>query len=300
MRNSGTQKHSSEVTFDTHDRFRTNNPHCFEKEIFDGIHCESANVKPSSKTSNKTQLFIGGMSNSTNLTALQDHLKAISNSKSAVYISVVLRLKRKTFSGYGIIKNIEHDSAEILLREAHFKFEGCWFGIKPFLKKKSDISSLRHNRAEKKIYLRGITESILESDLEKYFSRFGRVHHVQIGKHQITNVYKGFGFIEFNSITAIDAVLNQSTHRLKGAELICEKSKVHKHIVVPQDCNQRSKSPVMYIEKSEDCWDHSEHKSKPNIETMHRLINFNEYSEKINENHILSNIKFRVRLKYDL
>jgi hypothetical protein len=97
---------------------------------------ESLNSSPCGKT----QLFIGGMSNSTDLIELQHHLKAMAKCPhSGLYISVVKRLKRKTFSGYGIIKNIDSQDAEFLLGVGHFKFEGCWFGIKPFLKNKSVI-----------------------------------------------------------------------------------------------------------------------------------------------------------------
>lgn len=175
-----------------------------------------------------TQLFIGGMSNSTDLAALQEHLKALTSPHSGLYISIVQRLKRKTFSGYGIVKNISQDDADLLLRLANFKFGGCWYGLKPFLKRKSEINSLRNQRTAKKIYVRGIIDTITETELEHYFSQFGNVLHIQIGKHQDSGYSKGFGFVEFESMGAAMAVLSKGRHYLQGCELLCEKSKVHK------------------------------------------------------------------------
>lgn len=175
-----------------------------------------------------TQLFIGGMSNNSDLIALQDYLRAICSSSPGLYISIVKRLKRKTFSGYGIIKNITSEDAELMLRISNFKFDGCWYGIKPFLKKKSEINSLRLQRTSKKIYIRGISDFLTETELEHYFSRYGEVLHIQIGKHQGSGISKGFGFIEFESAQASQTVIKIGRHNLSGVEVTCEQSKNHK------------------------------------------------------------------------
>lgn len=163
-----------------------------------------------------------------NLADLQDFLKGLTNfTDSQLYISIVKRLKRKTFSGYGIVKNVDATEAEALLHVAHFKFNGIWLAIKPFLKNKSTINMLRHDRTEKKIYLRGMSEKLDEGDLENYFMKFGEVLHVQIGKHQYTNIYKGFGFIEYSWPESVKAVLKQKIHTIRGVQIECERSKVN-------------------------------------------------------------------------
>lgn len=261
-------------------------------------------VNSNAHTPSKTQLFIGGMSSNTDLTALQAHINQIVKSHTfTLYISVVKRLKRKTFSGYGIIKNIDSSHARILIELGHFKFDGCWFGIKPFLKNKSVINFLRNDRAEKKVYLRGISEVVNEADLEGYFMQFGDVLHVQIGKHQFTSIYKGFGFIEFSSIEAVKRVIEQRHHSVKGVDINCERSKLNNHALrkSAQDgsSNERSlelagQSQAM---ESQQCNQVNDRRRQLTyISSSDHFRPFTHAVDKVASNHIAENLVFRIPL----
>lgn len=236
-----------------------------------------------------TQLFIGGMSSNTDLLALQNYLKAITTPHSGLYISIVKRLKRKTFSGYGTIKNISQEDANKLLSIGNFKFGGCWYGVKPFLKKKSAINSLRNERTAKKIYIKGITSNISEADLENYFSRFGEVLHVQIGKHQESGYYKGFGFVEFDAMEAVNTVTSIVRHFLKDAELRCEQSKLNKvNSKVADDCTKLNSKGNKEISDTR-----SQVKLRNYIPHL-ALIEISRMSTLVARNHAEENLLFRV------
>lgn len=243
-----------------------------------------------------TQLFLGGMASTTNLTALQSYLRAISSPDSGLYISIVRRLKRKTFSGYGTIKNISLEDAERLLYLGNFKFEGCWYGVKPFLKKKSAINSLRSERNNKKIYIKGIQEWLNEVDLERYFSRFGEVLHVQIGKHQDSGHYKGFGFVEFQDSKAADLAAANPNHLVNGSELRCEKSKLHK----PARLNSEKggfaldRAPFVHREKEKRDFIRSYELTKDRPSGHLALVQISRMSPEISKNHGDENLLFRV------
>lgn len=186
------------------------------------------------------QLFIGGMSSHTDLRRLQEHLKFIIRSKTDIRVSLVRRLRRNTFSGYGIIKNLTEADSKSLLAIGNFKLDGCWFGLKPFFKKKSDILSVRYERDLKKIYISGLTSALTESDLERYFSQFGHVNHIQISKFQNSHYYKGFGFLEFLNQESIPLVLQNSIHKIKGINVSVEKSKFFKGSVHSPKSNPKT------------------------------------------------------------
>lgn len=248
----------------------------------------------------KESLFIGGMSCSTNLSELQQHLRLLSGVDTGLFISMVNRMKRRTFSGYGIIKDIEPEVAQILLQIRNFKFQGCWFGLKPFLKKKSEISKIRTQRAHRKVYLNHITEAIGETDLESYFCKYGNVLHVQISKHLGTDRYKGFGFVEFDTVESAQQVLAVRKHGIKGIIVICQRTN-NSEKGADSFTRRNTSSSHMLAE----CLVRTSKLSsvckpiKPArkaTSTTQKLSDLQNMASRIDGNHILANIVFRVRL----
>ena len=249
----------------------------------------------------KSQLFIGGLASTTDLKELQCHLKSIIEMPSSeMFISLVKRLKRRTFSGYGIVKNLMPDEAKCLLAIGNLKFKGIWISIKPFLKNKSVISVMRNDRTEKKIYLKGITEALRESDLEKYFGQFGSIVHVQIGKYQYTNIYKGFGFIEFTSRDAIEAVLQKNQHVVYGVTISCEKSKTN-NSSQQRPAQDQSRDPNTYDQSRSRIFDSDESKKhnyrERYIECGTVADHFKPFTHAVDRvawNHTKNNLVFRI------
>lgn len=249
--------------------------------------------------SRKENLFIGGMSCSTNLSELQQYLRSMTGTSSGLFISMVSRIKRKSFSGYGIIKNVDPQTAEYLLQIKNFKFQGCWYGIKPFLKKKSEISKARLERAIKKVYLNGLREDIKEHDLETYFSKYGQVLHVQISKHLGTLRYKGFGFVEFGTSESAKLALDIHRHAIKGHTILCQETNNPKKGGDPFT----KKSTISSKEESDKRIETTFVGSQPrlvesaqNIYFGKQLPNLLKMCLQVAQNHNSDNIAFRVRL----
>lgn len=248
--------------------------------------------------SKRVSLFIGGMTSCTDLSALQRHLRLLAGTNSGLFVSMVSRIKRKTFSGYGIIKNVDASAADVLLQIKNFKFQDCWYGIKPFLKKKSDISKLKSERAHKKVFLSGITPDLVEDDLEVYFRKYGEVLHVQISKQPGSNEYKGFGFVEFDSSHSAQSILTLQSLSIKGVTVFCHHASFSSK---PKEPGVRSTSSSQGQTNSLFPKDIMEYNlTKPGLKAVlsanSPLPNLTLMSPRIAENHTFANVAFRIRL----
>lgn len=250
------------------------------------------------KGNKKESLFLGGMTCATNLSELQQFLRNLTGSNSGLFVSMVNRIKRKSFSGYAIIKNVDPVTAQRLLQIKNFKFQGCWYGIKPFLKKKSDISKLRTERTEKKVYLNGLVESLTENDLEGHFRKYGQVLHVQISKHLGTNRYKGYGFVEFDTTTSAQTALGVHHHTIKGTTVVCQQTNGSKK----QPSTNKTTSSSNGV--TDNLGQTAKSGSQPKLDCPIGKVNSTSHLSdllmmcpKIAQNHYQANVAFRVNTK---
>jgi RNA recognition motif-containing protein len=164
---------------------------------------------------------------------------------------------------------------------------------------------LRSDRTEKKIYLRGITEELIEGDLERFFRQFGAVLHVQIGKYQFTNHYKGFGFIEFANKEAVEKVLAKKRYLVKGVEISCERSKLNNpssrsfQVTQEQASKERSSDLLSNSQarNSQDCkkQNYRQHQNHLKFDMIaDHFKPFTHSVDKVASNHTESNLMFRI------
>lgn len=76
-----------------------------------------------------------------------------------------------------------------------------------------------------KIFVGGLRSTILESDLQDYFSQYGRVRKIDVMVDRNTNTMRGFAFVEFDDYDPVDKVVLQGNHAIKGQDVTVRKAK---------------------------------------------------------------------------
>jgi len=88
---------------------------------------------------------------------------------------------------------------------------------------------------ECKIFVGGLAWEFKNEDLTEYFSTFGTVKDVTIKTDFATGNPRGFGFVVFDAKDAVDRVVAQKAHAIKGKKIdpkkITEKEKIRKIFV---------------------------------------------------------------------
>jgi len=69
---------------------------------------------------------------------------------------------------------------------------------------------------DRKIFIGGLSYNTVEGDLKEYFSRFGEVDNVNLKKDPVTLRSRGFAFVLFSSVEAVDKVIDAGQHTIKG------------------------------------------------------------------------------------
>jgi len=75
----------------------------------------------------------------------------------------------------------------------------------------------------KKIFVGGLRD-LEEKDLGKYFTRFGIITRVDVLIDQGTGKSRGFGFVEFDDYDAVDKIVLQDEHNVKGIRIEVKKA----------------------------------------------------------------------------
>jgi len=69
---------------------------------------------------------------------------------------------------------------------------------------------------DRKIFIGGLSYNTVESDLKEYFTEFGEVENVNLKKDPMTLRSRGFAFVLFSSVEAVDKVIDAGQHTIKG------------------------------------------------------------------------------------
>ena len=74
-----------------------------------------------------------------------------------------------------------------------------------------------------KIFVGGLKD-LEEKDLEKYFTQFGTIARVDVLIDNGTGKRRGFGFVEFDDYDAVDKIVLQDEHNVKGIKVDVRKA----------------------------------------------------------------------------
>jgi RNA recognition motif-containing protein len=75
------------------------------------------------------------------------------------------------------------------------------------------------SNTNQKIFVGGIPHNISQSELSRYFSKFGEVVRVDLPRNAKNGKLRGFSFVHFSSIASVDNVFSCKVHKLKGKKM---------------------------------------------------------------------------------
>ena len=71
----------------------------------------------------------------------------------------------------------------------------------------------------RKIFIGGLDQETTDESLRDYFSRWGECVDVVVMRHSDTGKPRGFGFVTYQTVESVDAVLNVKSHVLHGKKI---------------------------------------------------------------------------------
>ncbi|ESO11337.1 hypothetical protein HELRODRAFT_91486 [Helobdella robusta] len=77
-------------------------------------------------------------------------------------------------------------------------------------------SASKHDDDERKIFVGGLHWETTVNDLRDYFSKFGKVVDSTLKTDPATGRSRGFGFVLFENVEAVDKVCDEKSHVLQG------------------------------------------------------------------------------------
>ena len=72
---------------------------------------------------------------------------------------------------------------------------------------------------QRKIFVGGLNLETTDESLKNYFSRWGDCVDVVVMRHSDTGKPRGFGFVTYENVESVDAVLNVQSHSLDGKKI---------------------------------------------------------------------------------
>jgi len=90
--------------------------------------------------------------------------------------------------------------------------------------KKKNLSQIKKDELDRKIFVAGIKKSTLETSLEEYFGQYGQIENILINRDIKSGKVKGCGFILFKEKSVAQQLINlQKKHLVQGALLSIKK-----------------------------------------------------------------------------
>uniref|UniRef100_A0A0D9V644 RRM domain-containing protein n=1 Tax=Leersia perrieri TaxID=77586 RepID=A0A0D9V644_9ORYZ len=118
--------------------------------------------------------------------------------------------------GFAFVQFVCPDDADAALAACHV-FRGTTIDVKVAEPKPSAEGPQRRLSGDhKKIFIGGLPPSLREETLKEYFEKFGQVYRATVVTDVFTNVSRGFGFVEYESVDSATKVLKMGRHFLGG------------------------------------------------------------------------------------
>ena len=83
----------------------------------------------------------------------------------------------------------------------------------------------RYDSEDRKVFVGGLAQEATQDDLESYFGKYGGLERVQLKMDSQTGRSRGFAFIVFQDVAAMEAALAEE-HEIKGKRTTVKKADV--------------------------------------------------------------------------
>jgi len=167
------------------------------------------------------KVFIGGISWETTEQGLKDHFKAFGD----VVDAMVMKDRSTGRSrGFGFVIFSDSAVAERVVQLKH-TIDGRTVEAKKAVPKEDQQSLTRTSSGDsgpalqtktKKVFVGGLASTVTEKEFREYFEQFGTIVDVVVIYDPNTQRPRGFGFITYDSEDAVDNVMQNTFHELKG------------------------------------------------------------------------------------
>ncbi|ONK64843.1 uncharacterized protein A4U43_C07F30560 [Asparagus officinalis] len=206
-----------------------------------------------------TKLFVGEIDGSFKEEEIKDYFTKFGEVKEVV---VVKDRVTGNVRGFGFVEFLDPDSVEKALKEKEHAIGERRVDVKRArprgeqrrnyqspryqysLHSEHENSGLNNNAANsyytnenpaklKKIFVGGLSSNITDDEFKTYFEKFGKIVDAVIMYDSSTQRPRGFGFITFDSVEAVDTVLQKKFHMLNNKN-------VEVKLAVPKGSNNQT------------------------------------------------------------
>ena len=184
------------------------------------------------------RVFVGGLSVNCEDKELREYLQRFGK----VLDCEIIRDKHGRSKGYCFATYADRSGLLQSLGKDHV-LQGKVFEVREQLDSDKN-SELLNEIAKRKLFISNLRSSIDESDLEKFFVKFGAIEEVLISRDPATQQSKGFGFVQFRDGNSVqDALIGQEKRTLK----------IKNHEVTIKECIPKSQmSRMKKLQKQEE------------------------------------------------
>lgn len=170
--------------------------------------------------SDEGKLFVGGIGWDTTEEKLKEHFEKYGQVKEAVIMRDKLTRRPR---GFGFVVFDDPSNVDSVIHDRH-SIDGRTVEAKRALSREEQRTSQTPGRSiggagtykTKKIFVGGLPTALTEEEFREYFGTYGNVTDVVIMYDPNTKRPRGFGFITFDSETAVNKVLHKNFHDLNN------------------------------------------------------------------------------------
>eukprot|EP00003_Mantamonas_plastica_P022439 TRINITY_DN380_c2_g1_i1.p1 TRINITY_DN380_c2_g1~~TRINITY_DN380_c2_g1_i1.p1 ORF type:complete len:584 (+),score=210.30 TRINITY_DN380_c2_g1_i1:1327-3078(+) len=165
----------------------------------------------------ETKVFIGGLGFEMPEEAVKE---AMSRFGKVLSVELIRHKDTGKPKGFGFVVFYKKQSRLDAIAAASIEILGRICNINDALSR--NASRDKHNPRstefdEKKLFIGGLTDDHTDPILRRYFSQFGEVKDIQLMTHRDTGRPRGFGFVRFCDLDAVEKVLSmQGQHNING------------------------------------------------------------------------------------
>jgi len=166
------------------------------------------------------KLFIGGLNYSTT----EETMKTYFERYGSLEDCVVMKFPDSGRSrGFGFILFEKSEQLDKCQADRPHQINGKTIETKR-ASPRTDARKPEAQASVQKLYVGNLTEEMTDTQLEEYFTQFGKVTNVDQLKWNDTGKKRGFGFIEFNDTDPVDKICLLGRHAINGQRLDVKKA----------------------------------------------------------------------------